>query len=76
MSTPSTKGEHIQAILTLMNETQTDIIGVLEYLMLEDRFNLEDDAILSWFPDQILTQVHQWLVQEKAEQEQEEDVEL
>jgi hypothetical protein len=70
----------ITRIIELMEQTDTDLFGVLEHLFLHSHFHLENDQILSWLPTALVTEAQQWLEEElKAQQDElqaQEDQEL
>jgi hypothetical protein len=71
----ASKGEKITAIVDLMEDTDGDLIGVVEHILLETPgFNYDDAEVLSWFPDELLTEALRWL-QERHQEIEDEDAE-
>jgi hypothetical protein len=64
----------IARIVQLMDETNTDIISVFEYVILQTTYHTVDEAlIVAWFPPDARREVLRWLEQERNAQEEDDD---
>jgi hypothetical protein len=64
----------IARVIDLMEETETDLIGVIKHVILEtNHFNLDDAEVLAWFPQAFIDEALVYLRHRKTEQEDEED---
>jgi hypothetical protein len=71
----ASKVETIAAIVDLMDEMDGDLIGVIEHILLETPgFNYDDAEVLSWFPDELLTEALRWLQEVAAEESEDEEL--
>jgi hypothetical protein len=60
----------IERAVELMEETGTDLIGVIEHVILDtEHFHLDDAQILSWFPEDFVRLAIEWLESELNEEE-------
>ena len=64
----------IARIVQLMDETNTDIISVFEYVILQTKYHTVDEAlIVAWFPPDARREVLRWLEQERSAQQEDDD---
>jgi hypothetical protein len=71
----ASKVEKIAAIVDLMDEMGGDLIGVIEHILLETPgFNYHDAEVLSWFPDELLSEALRWLQEVAAEEPEDEEL--
>jgi hypothetical protein len=62
----------IEQILALMEDTGTDLYGIVEHVLIDSPFaNRDDDQVLRWFPPAVLDEMLTYLREEKAEQDAE-----
>jgi hypothetical protein len=61
-------------IVQLMDETNTDIISVFEYVILQTKYHAVDEAlIVAWLPPDARREVLRWLEQERNAQQEDDD---
>jgi hypothetical protein len=63
-TTPRATPADIEKAIVLMEETDTDVIDVIQHIILESGFNLEDKQILAWLPAFLLRDAIVWLKEE------------
>ena len=59
----------IAQIVELMEQTDTDLFGVLEHLFSHSHFHLKNEQILSWLPAALLVEAQRWLEEELQAQQ-------